>query len=158
MNELRVPKRRVEVELLLSGGSGRRVALFLSEHAPDHLGAERVSDLLNQGGEFLPALDVARGGGHACIARSAVVFVRVPAPGEPEDGAEWHTIPTEHEVEVTLVDGGRLRGLVTYVLPPERSRVLDYLNEPEPFFRLQQREGVVLVNKRHVAEVEVLAP
>jgi hypothetical protein len=157
MDELRVPKRRAEVDLFLTGGARRRVALFLSDQAPGHGGGERVSDLLNAGGEFLPALDVERAG-LTCVGRSAVVFARVSAGDAPEEEAEQLTIPTEHEVQVTLVGGERLRGLVTYVLPGERSRVSDYLNAPEPFFRLREPGGVVLVNKRHVAEVKVLVP
>ncbi len=55
-----------------------------------------------------------------------------------------------------LNDGGRLRGLVGYVLPPERSRLVDFLNEAPLFFRLLERDQVALVNKHHVARVALI--
>jgi len=38
-------------------------------------------------------------------------------------------------------------------MPPERSRLLDYLNDTQPFVRLAEKEKVALVNKRHIARV-----
>jgi hypothetical protein len=67
------------------------------------------------------------------------------------------SIPTEHEVEVLLQDGTTLRGLVSYLRPAERSRLVDYLNEPPPFFRMIDAGVLVLVNKRHAVRVTLLA-
>jgi hypothetical protein len=62
-------------------------------------------------------------------------------------------LPDEHEIEVLLESGQSLRGLISYVLPPERCRVVDYLNEAAPFFALLEGGGTALVNKRHVRRV-----
>jgi hypothetical protein len=70
--------------------------------------------------------------------------------------ADQFTIPTEHEVEVRLVDGQCLTGLISYVLPEGRSRLTDYLNDSPAFFRLIEAERVALINKRYVAYVESL--
>ena len=67
------------------------------------------------------------------------------------------SIPTEHEVEALLQDGTVLRGLVSYLRPAERSRLVDFLNEPPPFFRLLEGAGLVLVNKRHVLGVTLVS-
>lgn len=61
MDELRVPKRQVAIDVQHLGGSRRKFALFLSEFAAGHVGAERVSDVLNEAERFLPALDVELG-------------------------------------------------------------------------------------------------
>ena len=71
---------------------------------------------------------------------------------------EWElgeepSLGQQHEVEVVLTDGTSLRGQVSFVLPPERSRLLDYLNDEQPFVRLAEREQVALINKRHIARV-----
>ena len=50
-----------------------------------------------------------------------------------------------------------LRGLVSYLRPPDRSRLVEFLNEPEPFFRLLEGASLVLVNKRHVVRVTLLS-
>jgi hypothetical protein len=151
MDELRVPKRRVAAEVLLPGGATRRIALFLAEAAPAHAGAERPSDALNGGDGFVPAFDEeARAITLLNVGGLAVVRVE-PAAEQADDEAT--TLPTEHEVEVLLESGATLLGLVSYLRPPERSRLQDFLNEPEPFFPLIEERAVALVNKRHVARV-----
>lgn len=151
MEDLRVPKRRIPVEVLLPGGTRRTMALFLSEVAADHSGQERPSDLLNGGDDFVPAFDeTARA--MTFLNRSSIAAVRLE-PALDADVDEEVSIPTEHEVEVLLQDGTALRGLVSYLRPAERSRLVDFLNEPPPFFRLIEDSVLVLVNKRHVVRV-----
>ncbi len=151
MDELRVPKRRVPAEVLLPGGASRRIALFLADAAPAHAGPERPSDVLNGGDGFLPAFDEdARAMSFLNVGGLAVVRVD---PAAEQAGADAPTLPTEHEVEVLLESGQTLRGLVSYLRPPERSRLQDFLNEPAPFFALLEERAVALVNKRHVARV-----
>lgn len=151
MDELRVPKRRVAAEVLLPGGAARRITLFLAEAAPGHAGPERPSDVLNGGDRFLPAFDEdARA--ITFLSAAGLAVVRVD-PAVEQAGSDAVTLPTEHEVEVLLESGATLRGLVSYLRPPERSRLQDFLNEPAPFFPLLEERAVALVNKRHVARV-----
>ena len=148
-DELRVPKRRAQVEVLLPGGAARQVTVFLAEYAPRHSGPERLSDLLNAHDDFVPAIDVATDA-MTFLNRHGIAAARVAREwelGEELTGAE------QHEVEVTLVDGTTLRGTVAYVMPPDKSRLLDYLNDAQPFVRLAETERVALVNKRHIARV-----
>jgi len=155
MEDLRVPKRRVPVEVVQPGGTVRRVAVFLSEAAPSHGGPERLSDVLNGAEEFVPAFDE-EAGVMTFLHRGAVALARVAHEVEGEDDGDL-TIPTEHEVEITLADGTRVQGLVSYVRPGN-ARLVDYLNERAPFFRLLERERTTLVSRRHVARVAFLSP
>jgi hypothetical protein len=149
-DELKVPKRRAQVELLLPYGNGsRQVLVFLAEFAGSHAGHERLSDLLNGPNEFLPAVDLATDT-MSFVGRAGIAAARV--------GKDWESSyglgdAEEHEVEITLSDGTTLRGIVQFELPPDRSRLLDYLNDVQPFVRLDEGEKVVLVNKRHIARV-----
>jgi hypothetical protein len=154
MGDLRVPKRRVAAEVLLPGGGSRRIALFLAEAASGHAGPERPADLLNGGVGFLPAFDE-DAQAMTFLNRSALAAVRLDRALE-EDGAGDLTLPTEHQVEVLLASGETLSGFVSYVRPPERSRLVDFLNEPAPFFRLLEERAVALVNKGHVARVALV--
>jgi hypothetical protein len=86
--------------------------------------------------------------------RASIAVARVAADEEPADDA--FTIPMEHEVEITLADGARLSGLVAYVAPESRERLVDFLNRTEPFFRLLERDRVALVGRAHVARVALL--
>jgi hypothetical protein len=156
MLDLRVPKRRVAAEVVLSGGEARRIRLFLADAASRHAGAERPSDLLNGGADFLPALDE-ESGLMTFLNRGGLAVVRVDRALEADDG-DALTLPTEHEVEVLLGSGLRLRGLVSFVRPPDHSRLVDFLNEPSPFFRLLEERAIALVNKRHVSRVALVSP
>ncbi|MFY0522539.1 hypothetical protein ACN28I_04785 [Archangium gephyra] len=130
--------------------------MFLAEAAPGHTGGERLSDLLNNSGSlFIPAVD-ADTEAMTFVHCENLALARVAAELEP-NVVDQFTIPTEHEVEVTMMDGQKLRGLITYVLPEAHSRLTDYLNHSAPaFFPVLEGERVALVNKRHVAYVETL--
>jgi hypothetical protein len=150
MDELKVPKHKVVTEVILPGGAVRRMAFFLAEAAPDHHGPERPLDLLNGDTDFLPAFDE-EAGAMTFLHRKGVNLVRVDRVHDADDEAA--TLPTEFEVDVQLGDGTVQRGLVSFVRPPEHSRLGDLLRESPPFFRLLQGAQVAYVNKRHVVLV-----
>jgi hypothetical protein len=153
MDDLRVPKRKVLVEIVLVGGSTRRTWLFLAEAAPDHDGPELPHDLVNGPGPFVPGVD--DGSGEvAFLNLGAVAVVRLPR--ELDAGEDAFDLPTEHRVALTLLDGSRLQGIISYVRPGG-ARLVEVLNEPPPFVRLIEAGGVALVNKRQVARVDLLS-
>ncbi len=152
-DELKVPKRRVQVEVLLAGGGARQVTVFLAGFASSHAGRERLSDLLNAAeGEFVPAID-ADSDELMFLNRRSVAVAHVLREWESD---EELTGGSEHEVEIDLIDGTHLLGTVRYVMPPERSRLNDYLNDAQPFVRLERGDKVTLVNKQHIARVAKL--
>lgn len=153
MEDFRVPKRRVPAQVVMPNGEARRISLFLAATRPSR-GPERPSDLLNGGDGFVPAVDEASGG-MTFLNRTAIVLVRVDRALEGDD-ADAVTLPTEHEVEVLLFSGARLRGLVSYLRPAGHSRLIDFLNEPPAFFRLIEEGAIALVNKRHVSRVALV--
>ena len=155
LEELRVPKRRVLAQIVLPGGETREVFVFLAEATPEHNGGERLSDLLNSGTKFLPAMD-ATTEAMLLVNAASIAVARVHAAHEPR-GEDQLNILTEYEVEVRLVDGQQLEGLITYVMPEGRARLTDYFNQAQPFLRLVQGGRVALVNKLHVAYVETLS-
>jgi hypothetical protein len=149
MDQLRVPKRRVEVELLLLGAGRQRVAVFLAEFSSVHEGHERLGDLLGGPTEFIPAVDVATGA--TLIVHIACIGAALAGPEEAlDDDAE---LPTECEVEVTLLDGQSLSGVLSFVRPPERSRIVDFLNDAPLFFPLTIGDRVAFINKHRVSRV-----
>jgi len=155
MSDLRVPKHKVAVEVLFLGGTREPLELFLAETARSHAGPEELSDLLAGSDLFLPA--IAPGPEKTCfLNRQSVVAIVVDDPGAGADPALAHTLPTAHEVELRLSDGQTLRGVVAYLRPPERSRIGDFLNEPEPVLRLRQAGRLLFVNKSVVTRVDIL--
>lgn len=151
MNELRIPKRAVEVMLSLTGVGERRMVVYLGEFAANHEGPEVVSDLVNGRDPFLPALDV-EANRMSVIQTRSVLTIRIPVEHEPIDPFA----PYSHEVSVTVIDGTELKGTLRYAMPDTYSRPVDYLNQStEQFFPLLQGEHVVLINKSSVARLNI---
>jgi hypothetical protein len=148
VDRLRIPKHRAEVEITGQDGQKRRFSVFLAENR-SRGGPERVCDLLNGAREFLPAIDCETEA-MTFLVRSSIAVARVSGPLWDVDEVN---LPIEHEVEVVLANGQVLSGLISYVLPHENSRVVDYLNDPAPFLALVEGERVALVNKRQVLRV-----
>jgi hypothetical protein len=149
MDQLRVPKRRVEVELLLLGAGRQRVSVFLAEFSSVHEGHERLGDLLCGETEFIPAVDP--GTEKAVLIRVESIGAALAGPIEALD--DDAALPTEHEVDVTLLDGQSLAGVLSFVQPPERSRIVDYLNDAPPFFPLIVGDRVAFINKKRVTRI-----
>jgi hypothetical protein len=149
MEPLRVPKRRTPIEVTFADGSVRKVAVFLSDQASRHGGAERVGDLLESAQDFFPAMD-AQSDRLVLLAKRSIAVVRTEEPPWERDEIN---LPVEHEVEVSLLGGDVLRGFLSYVLPQESSRPIDYLNESLRFFTLIEEGRVALVHKTQVLEV-----
>jgi hypothetical protein len=152
MDPLRVPKRRTQIDVTFADGSARKVAVFLSEQASRHGGQERVRDLCESTSDFIPCFD-RDGDKVAMLALDSVAVVRTDEPPWERDEVN---LPLEYEVEVWLRGGVKLRGLLSYVLPSEAARPIDYLNGSSRFFTLIEDGRVALVHKRHVLEVVLL--
>lgn len=137
--------------MVLVGGTVHRVAVFLAEQARSHGGREKLSDLLNDPGEFIPTECLATGR-PIFFRRQAITLAKLPLEREPDDPVSL-TLPSEHDVDLLLADGSKFSGLLTYVAPPERSRLVDYLEDSPPFFPVIRDESLYLLNKAHVLSV-----
>ncbi len=151
MESLRILKRPVSIDATLLDGTRHRFEVFLGESSADHAGFERLSELLVRRETFIPAVDESNAG-LTWLNTANVVLVRAPAAVDPTPDVE--TLPTEHEIELRLATGAKLKGIVSYVRPDAYSRITDFLNQDaSPFLRLVDGETVVFVNKRHVISV-----
>lgn len=137
--DVRVPKRRVRVELDLHGDAPRVVEMFVAEH-------QEVLALLVGDARFIPVLHA---GTALLVGRDAVAWCLVES-AEPE---ELMLFEHRREVRVTLDDGDEIVGTLVYSAPPESARLIDELNRGGPFFQLWSDRGVYLVRKSMVKTV-----
>jgi PAS domain-containing protein len=154
---LRVRKDPFEVELALAGRPPRRVELFLAEHGSHEFARQRVGDLLEHGGGFLPACDLETGRWETFNAR-AVAWIgmsrdSVEAEGGPEELFEHRLF-----VRLTLTGGSALDGELLYSAPDGEARLVDYLNRPELFVRLWNGDRVYLVRKESIVMIVESGP
>jgi hypothetical protein len=160
-SEYRIPKREVSAEVTLLGHPRKVVKLFLHERAETHTGPERPSDLLNGPGEFFPVIEPS--GKLVLLHRDAVMVISVAAESEFHAAHSGEEQPDPEgakriTVEITLQDGSSIRGLVRFVMPEGRTRLIDYMNTQEHFLTVREESLARLVNKRRIVRIAVIEP
>jgi hypothetical protein len=154
-SEYRVPKREISAEASFLGHPDRVLRLFLNERAARREGEERLSDLLNGPGEFLPALEPP--GKLVLLRKEALTLLTVSA--EIEFPAATEAPPagfSRVRAEIVLQDGTQIRGEVEFAMPEGRTRLVDFLNLPERFFAVLDAPVARLVNKHCIVRVSIL--
>jgi hypothetical protein len=149
---LRIRKEALSVELMLAGDLPRRVELFLAEHGSRDFNRQRVLDLLEEVGPFLPVRDLETGEWES-FNSNAVVWIGMSGDSIDSEGSSDELFEHRRSVRVSLVGGASLEGEVLYSAPDGGSRLVDHLNRKERFFRLWNGERVFLVNRGSVLRV-----
>jgi hypothetical protein len=155
-SDLKVPLRRVAVELCLGGQVARRVELFLGEHRDHAWVRQEVIDLLEGGRRFLPCRDVDLGT-FTLINREHILWLSMPLAEDHsqavDDGELGLLFDQRHQVSLQLTGGIRLEGAILYSAPVEQARLVDHINQVGSFLALHWGEQVILVRKSAVLEV-----
>ena len=156
-SEYRVPKREIPAEASFLGHPDRVLRLFVNERAARHEGEERLSDLLNGPGEFLPALEPP--GKVVLVRKEALTLLTVSAEIEFPGANEAAPAGCSRvRAEIILQDGTQVRGEVEFAMPEGRARLVDFLNLPERFFAVLDAPVARLVNKHCIVRVSILGP
>jgi len=149
LDRFQIPRRQVEARLLLDDGSTLEghlyTALVGAEGRPETV-QDRLNDLSE---EFLP---LACGPDRFLLNKAGILLCEVrEGQGELERlaGAGGRLVP----VRLTLVGGVGVVGTLRVVMPPERSRVLDYLNRAPRFIAIEGPGKVTLVQRRFIVTV-----
>lgn len=149
---LRIPKKTLEVELGLFGATPRRVELFLAEHGSHDFNRQRLLELLDQAGSFLPGRDLETGEWESFNSRT-VVWIGMSGTSIDAEGSGDELFEHRRSVRVALATGDWLEGEVLYSAPDAGPRLVDHLNRKERLFRLWRGDHVFLVNKEWVLRV-----
>ncbi len=149
-----VDTRRLRAEILLSGRRLITGDIYLQLVAETHSGPESPVDLLNRQEEFFAVM--LDGEQPVFLAKSQVLYVRLP-PQPTIDDPDRESAARRLNLEIELTDGTVCEGLVAIELPPDRPRMLDFLNIVPGFFAMAAPEAVLLLNKRHIRAASPLA-
>jgi hypothetical protein len=149
MDEYRVPQRKVPVRVRLEDGRDIEGFLFAPDTGPDGEPG-RVVDRLNDEPERFLALVGER---RSCLLhKGSVVAIELsPADGNLELHEGEHA--TEVRVELRLETNLVVSGTICYTMPPERQRVLDFLNAAPDFISVETESSTTLLNVDRVISV-----
>ncbi len=148
MEIYRVPKNETRVRILLDDGRSLDGSIYTSLAGPLG-GPETILDrLTDPAEEFLP---LACGEDRLLLNKTGIILVQCPA--EAIGGAAGEQGAKEVPVRVSLAGGMGLVGRLSIRMPPERARVLDYLNAAPRFVPLLGERDVTLIQKHFIVTV-----
>lgn len=141
---------RVPARVTLSDGETLEGDLHLQTGSALHAGGETALEMLNRP-ELYFAVSLP-GGEVALVAKTQTVVVACKASLWTAD-PDRIAISKRFELDVGLVGGGGLSGVVYWEFPPTHPRPQDFLNAPGAFFELSDGGTVHCVNRSLVTRV-----
>ena len=155
MEQLQIPTRQIEVDLLLADGDRLVGYLFLTETPFQSGRPEDVIQILNDERRFLPFIADGPTTSPLALNKDHVVCVHVESrPAATLATPLGHVDAEGSDRTLLLSDGTRIAGDLCIDTPPHASRLLDKLNLAERFLALRTTGGYAFVNCRHIVHVE----
>jgi hypothetical protein len=145
-DSLKVPKLKRKVSLWVHPEGQVIGSLFIREQSPHHAGEESPQEVLNEDTAFV-VLEKQQPEQLRFYNRNAII--RVEYQGQAEAGT------SSLACQLNMMDGSVIIGTICENLPPEHSRLFDYLNrDNKRFIRLFTSDNdVCLVNKSYIINV-----
>lgn len=149
MEIYRIPRRELSVRILLDDGRSLDGKLFTADAGPNG-GSEDLVHHLNDPSQEFVALSC--GDDRVLVNKAGIIWAQTSGAAAEEIAAlalGARTVP----VRLSLAGGISLVGTLRIVMPPDRSRVLDYLNAAGRFVPLFGEGTVTLVQRSFVVLV-----
>jgi hypothetical protein len=148
-----IEKIRVPVRLASIGAPPLAGRLSLMPLAELHEGPETLLERLNAPARVVP-LEQASGEGVRLVMRQHIEWVEAgPEVEERLVRLAPFLTTREENVQVRLLGGGSIDGILSMEMPDEFNRASDFLNGPDDFFALRTATGTRLVHKACVVDV-----
>ena len=144
-----IPRVSVAARLLLTDGDPRLGEIYVMERVPHHTGPETPLEMLNRTESFFPFRPEGNGA-VLLVTKAHTIMLSVAADAAAAQDPARLSAAKLVEVELTLAGGSTLQGFATAELPEQHSRLLDYLNDPGPFFAVSAGDEFHFVNRAHV--------
>jgi hypothetical protein len=121
----------------------------LNPNAEDHTGKETILDVLKSKASFIP-LENFQTNEIFFVNKTSIMLLDLPE----RDLTEKTKLAPEAAVQIKLNNGKMLSGKFSIEMPPERSRVSDYLNFSSEILYLCWEEGDIILNKVYIHSVK----
>src|SRR5262245_32706630 len=145
----KVPRRELDVRILLDDGRTLDGALFASQ-TDSRGGPEDALHFLNTNSEdFVPLMC---GKDSFLLNKAGIIWVQLAGEGSGEI-VTGHHIGRPVPVRLSLAGGLSVVGTLSIVMPPERNRVVDYMNAQGRFLPLFGDGVTTLVQRGFVVSV-----
>jgi hypothetical protein len=147
-----VPRVAVAAHIKLAAGPDRPGQVFVAERVPQHDGPETMLEMLNRPEPFFAfrADDAPSGEAFIFLSKAQTIAVVQHRHAPISDPARL-SVAKLIGLELVLSDDSTLSGWASVELPPEQSRLSDYLNaSADPFLSVWTHAATHYVNRGHV--------
>jgi len=152
MKMFQIPRRAIDVRVLLRSGVELTGTLYAAASGPDGRPG-RLGDRLNEDAERFVAV---RTGGDGCLLNKSWILTVDLGTGEQEIELEQTAAMREIEVRLKLAGGTELEGRLPFSMPPGRGRLIDYLNEAPHFIPLVRADRLLMVNRDFIVNARAV--
>ena len=154
MKELRVPTRRITVEVYTTDGGRLRGAMYHTESLYESGSPEDIVDELNDERVFVPIRSDDDEAASALLSKRHIVRVHVPDL-TVDDLRPVAADEAMHAETCTLLldDGSRLTGRPVVETPASLSRLVDKFNHAPTFLTFVSDDGVDFVHGARIARI-----
>ncbi len=151
--KLKIPKTRKQVRLWVHPVGQVIGSLFVREQSLSHEGEEAPHEVLNQDKAFV-VIYLDSPSGLRFYHRNSIIRIEY----EDEQKSDEENVQVI-SCELTLMDGSVINGEIQENLPPDHSRLFDYLNqETTRFIKLHvENNQICLINKSYINHVTTAA-
>ena len=149
VSELSVPTVAVAAEVLCADGRSFSGRVFIPSLSSRHSGVMRAEEWLNEPARFFPFLPNDEGKSVLLNKREVLVLT---VARSVESGSDESPRSPHQRVSLECEDR-RLTGEVVIDMPENRLRMLDYLNQADPFLTLREGDKLHLVQKERITRV-----
>jgi hypothetical protein len=154
MEELRVPTRQVEVEIVFANGSVDRGVFYLTDSPYPRRTAEELSEMLNDDRDFIPFGSGDSHTGQSLICKRHMLRVRAPRRNVGSKGESAAERAGRDSVCVVVFDDeSRLAGTPIHPVPQSCSRLVDKVNQAPPFLAFLTADGLEFVHVAHIVRI-----
>jgi hypothetical protein len=149
MDIYRIPRREIPVRVLLDDGRTLDGTFFTHESGPGGCPQDVLHHINESDGEFVPLLC---GRDSFLVNKAGIIWVELT--GAPAEEIAGSAVGAQHVLaRLRIAGGASVAGTLAVVMPPERSRVLDYLNAAGRFVAVFREGTVTLVQRRFIVTV-----
>jgi hypothetical protein len=143
-----VPRTAVAARVLLSRGASSDGEVYVVQRLPQRGGPETVLEMLCRPEGFF-AFRPKEGKALWLVAKAHAVTVSVE--GEADEDPDRLSAVRRVGAEMVLSEGTKLVGWASVELPPDQTRLLDYLNTSrDPFVRMWTDKSTYYINRAHI--------
>lgn len=150
-SDYQIGTRAIPVEVCMTTGSRLRGDMFVRPGAVAHAGSETVSDRLNDGSPFFPLRVTEPEEAMLLVGKAHVRYVIAPPMDDDDRIVDGRSACSQVLVTAVMDSDEAFTGVCFVDLPPDKIRVLDYVNEPSlSFVPLAHLDKEYLLNRHHI--------